>query len=119
MAHGKRAPIIVNHIYAGPDGLAHWEKVEMKLMASTAIPGMEQSEPFNGASVSFVRRPPQVIQDSHPGGQPQYAVTISGREELKRPAARKSCSDRGASCLSTTWAAKTTRPAPSDPKTGL
>jgi quercetin dioxygenase-like cupin family protein len=83
MAQAKHAPIVVNRIYAGLDGLAHWEKVEMKLSVSTAISGMEQSEQFGGASVSFVRRPPQVVQDWHPGGQPQYAVTISGQGEIE------------------------------------
>lgn len=88
-AEERQSPIMVNRIYAGSDGLSHAESVEMKLDGTSAIPGMNQSQLFGNAGMVFVRRPPTLVQDWHPTGQPQYAVTIGGRGEIEVTGGKK------------------------------
>lgn len=99
MAQAQRKPITVNRIYAGSDGLAHWERNEMPLGASATAAGMEQSQQFKDATVFFVRRPPSVVQDWHANSAPQYAVTISGSGEIEVAGGQKVVIETGSVLL--------------------
>ena len=91
--------IAVNRVFTGRDGLSHIEQIQAKLSSSSAIPGMLESELFDQAGMRLVRRPPSLAQDWHPTGQPQYAVTISGRGEIEAANGQKLVLDPGSVLL--------------------
>ena len=80
--------ITATHIFTGPDGMTHAENMEVKLSADGAIKGVEHSSTMD-SGLQFARRGPGQVQDWHTAGQPQYAVTISGRGEIEVAGGKK------------------------------
>src|SRR5689334_5670065 len=76
----RQGALTITRIYTGPDGLAHAEEIDMKLMPR---PDQEQSEFFKTVGARFVRAKPSYFQDWHTTPRRQYLITISGHSEIE------------------------------------
>ena len=75
-AQAARKPIMMTRIYTGTDGLAHSERVEMKLTPNG-------TSTMKATGVEFSSRPAAPAGDWHTGPRRQFVITLSGRAELE------------------------------------
>ena len=93
-AQGHR-PITLTRLYAGPDGQAHAEKTEVKMLPSTIRAGLEESEPLKISGARFYRWPPGYVWEWHNAVRSQYVITVSGRGEVELSGGQKISLDPG------------------------
>jgi len=82
----KHKPLMMTHLYTGPDGQTHAEETEAKFTAGNA------NEVFKLLSVSGAelhRASPGTVIDWHTAPRKQYVITLSGQAELEVAGGKK------------------------------
>jgi quercetin dioxygenase-like cupin family protein len=88
----RTAKAIGTRLYTGADGQAHAGRIEISMMPSGTLAGLEGSEMFKVSGAQFVRLPPGHVCDWHNAEQCQYVVTLSGRGEVEVSGRQRPCS---------------------------
>jgi quercetin dioxygenase-like cupin family protein len=89
IAAQRRIPITVTRLYTGADGQTHAGSVEVSMMPSSTIAGLEASETVRVSGAQFVRLPASQVRDWHPAESRQYVVPLSGRGEVELAGGQK------------------------------
>lgn len=79
----RRTFITMTRLYSGSDGQTHAESLEVKLMPSRRLAGIDESELFKASGAQFLRFPAGHMVDWHTAAFRQYIVTLSGRGEVE------------------------------------
>jgi quercetin dioxygenase-like cupin family protein len=95
VAAQRRTPITITRLYTGADGQAHAGRIEVSMMPSATLAGLEGSEMFKVASAQLVRWPPGHVRDWHNAEQRQYVVALSGLGEVEVSGGQKILLDPG------------------------
>jgi hypothetical protein len=91
-AHGaedsaqKHKPLMIHHLFTGPDGQTHVEEIEAKFAPGA---GTESFKFLANAGAEMRRAPPGRVADWHTAPRRQYVITISGQGELEVAGGRK------------------------------
>jgi hypothetical protein len=83
----KAKPIMINHLYTGPDGLTYAEEIEAKF-----APGGGEMAGYRllaNAGAELRRAPPGRVADWHTAPRRQYVITLSGHGELEVAGGKK------------------------------
>lgn len=81
----SRSPLVVTHIFTGPDGQSHAEQIEMA-MSPAAPPtagSIDASAVVGVRELRVLRTSPDYLSDFSPGRNRQYVVMVSGRREIE------------------------------------
>jgi len=82
----KHKPLMMTHLYTGPDGQTHAEETEAKFTAGNA------NEVFKLMAVTGAelhRAAPGTVIDWHTAPRKQYVITLSGQAELEVAGGKK------------------------------
>jgi quercetin dioxygenase-like cupin family protein len=81
-----RKPVMMTHLYTGPDNQTHAEETEVKFAAGN--PGnVFKMLPVTGAELH--RGLPGSVADWHTAPRRQYVITLSGRGEIELVGGKK------------------------------
>ena len=73
-------PLKIHRFFTGPDGLTHFEEIEVKFEGGDGGNGLYK---FLSNSNAVLRRsPPGRVNDWHTASRRQYIITLSGQAEL-------------------------------------
>src|SRR4030081_3356346 len=75
----KHKPVMIAHIYTGPDGQTHAEEIEAKFAPGG---GNDVYKLMANAGAELHRAPPGRVSDWHTAPRRQYVITLRGRGEL-------------------------------------
>jgi len=81
----KHEPLMINHLYTGPDGQTHVEEIEAKFASG----GVEAYKLLANAGAELRRAPPGRVADWHTAPRRQYVITLSGHGELEISGGKK------------------------------
>ena len=82
----KHKPLMIHHLYTGPDGLTHEEEIEAKFAGA----GENQAYKLLANSGAELRRaPPGRVADWHTAPRRQYVITLSGHGEIEVAGGKK------------------------------
>jgi quercetin dioxygenase-like cupin family protein len=82
IAAQARTRMPLTRLYTGPDGQTHAEEIDVNLMPSGEV-GALRSQAINVTGLQFGRNPAHYFHDWHTAPHRQYAITLSGREEIE------------------------------------
>jgi quercetin dioxygenase-like cupin family protein len=82
----KHKPLMINHLYTGPDGQTHVEEIEATFASGG---GVEAYKLLPSAGVELRRAPPGRVADWHTAPRRQYVITLSGHGELEISGGKK------------------------------
>jgi hypothetical protein len=73
-------PVMINHLYTGPDGQTYAEEIEAKF---TPLGGAGAYKLLANAGAELRRAPPGRVVDWHTAPRRQYVITLSGHAEVE------------------------------------
>jgi hypothetical protein len=76
----KHKPLMINHLYTGPDGQTHVEEIDAKFASGG---GVEAYKLLANSGAEIRRAPPGRVADWHTAPRRQYVITLSGHGELE------------------------------------
>jgi hypothetical protein len=76
----KHKPVMITHIYTGPDGQTHTEEIEAKFAPAG---GNDAYKLMANSGAELHRAPPGRVSDWHTAPRRQYVITLSGQGELE------------------------------------
>src|SRR3974390_724858 len=76
----EHKPLMMTHLYTGPDGQTHAEEVEAKF---TSVSGGDVYKLLANAGAEIRSAPPGRVADWHTAPRRQYVITLSGRGEVE------------------------------------
>lgn len=79
-------PLLITHLFTGPDGQTHAEEIEAKFSGGNGGGGYKMLE-VSGAELR--RAPAGNVSDWHTAPRRQYVITLSGRGELELAGGKK------------------------------
>ncbi len=81
-------PVMINHLFTGPDGQTHVEEIEAKFAWKS---GSDSTFYKLGAAAGaeLRRAPAGRVSDWHPAPRKQYVITLSGHGELEVAGGKK------------------------------
>jgi hypothetical protein len=92
----EHAPVKVNRLYTGEDGLSHFELVSVKFSPVPGTPNaVEQSAPVSMKKSYVVRIAPGFFDGWHNADARRYVITISGRAEVEVAGGQKMIAEPG------------------------
>jgi quercetin dioxygenase-like cupin family protein len=81
-----RKPVIIHHLFTGPDGLTHAEEIEAKF---TPAGELEAYKLLANGGAELRRAPPGRVADWHTAPRRQYVITLSGHGEVEVAGGKK------------------------------
>ena len=85
-AAANHKPVIITHLYTGPDGQTHAEEIEAKFAPGA---GNDVSKLLTNAGAELHRAPPGRVSDWHTAPRRQYVITLFGHGELEVSGGKK------------------------------
>lgn len=83
-------PLTVVRLYAGSDGMSHFEPINLSFVAIAGMPqGVERSGEMVTAQSYIVRAAPGYFYDWHNADARRYVITVSGRAEIEVAGGKK------------------------------
>jgi quercetin dioxygenase-like cupin family protein len=82
----KHKPLMINHLYTGPDGQTHVEEVEANFASGGGVGAYKL---LANAGAELRRAPPGRVADWHTAPRRQYVITLSGHGELEISGGKK------------------------------
>jgi quercetin dioxygenase-like cupin family protein len=82
----EHKPLMMTHLYTGPDGQTHAEEIEAKF---TSVSGADVYKLLANAGAELRRAPPGRVADWHTAPRRQYVITLSGHAELELVGGKK------------------------------
>ena len=79
-------PVMITHLYTGPDGQTHAEEMEAKFAPGG---GNDVAKLMTNAGAELHRAPPGRVSDWHTAPRRQYVITLSGHGELEVAGGKK------------------------------
>lgn len=79
-------PVMIHHLFTGPDGLTHAEEIEAKFTPNGEI-AVYKLLANGGAELR--RAPPGRVADWHTAPRRQYVITLSGHGEVEVAGGKK------------------------------
>jgi quercetin dioxygenase-like cupin family protein len=79
-------PVMINHLFTGPDGRTHAEEIEAKFTPNGEL-GAYKLLANGGAELR--RAPPGRVADWHTAPRRQYVITLSGQGEVEVAGGKK------------------------------
>ena len=79
-------PVMINHLYTGPDGQTHVEEMEAKFAPGA---GNDVYKLLTNAGAELHRAPPGRVSDWHTAPRRQYVITLFGHGELEVSGGKK------------------------------
>jgi hypothetical protein len=79
-------PVIIHHLFTGPDGQTHAEEIEAKFISVGEL-GAYKLLANGGAELR--RAPPGRVADWHTAPRRQYVITLSGHGEVEVAGGKK------------------------------
>jgi hypothetical protein len=79
-------PVMITHLYTGPDGQTHAEEMEAKFAPGA---GNDVYKLLANAGAELHRAPPGRVSDWHTAPRRQYVITLSGHGELEVSGGKK------------------------------
>jgi hypothetical protein len=76
----KHKPVMITHIYTGPDGQTHTEEIEAKFAPGG---GNDTYKLMANTGAELHRASPGRVSDWHTAPRRQYVITLSGHGELE------------------------------------
>jgi hypothetical protein len=76
----KHKPLMIHHLFTGPDGQTHAEEIEAKFAGGG---GNEAYKLLANSGAELRRAPPGRVADWHTAPRRQYVITLSGHGELE------------------------------------
>jgi hypothetical protein len=73
-------PVVITHLFTGPDGQTHAEEIEAKFAGRT---GNDFFKLMANAGAELRRAAPGRVSDWHTAPRRQYVITLSGHGELE------------------------------------
>jgi quercetin dioxygenase-like cupin family protein len=85
-AAAAHKPLMINHLYTGPDGQTHVDEIEAKFAPGG---GVEAYKLLANGGAELRRAPPGRVADWHTAPRRQYVITLSGHGELEISGGKK------------------------------
>jgi hypothetical protein len=82
----KHKPVMITHIYTGPDGQTHADEIEAKFLPGG---GNDVYKLMANSGAELHRAPPGRVSDWHTAPRRQYVITLSGQGELEFSGGKK------------------------------
>ena len=82
----KHKPLMIHHLFTGPDGLTHEEEIEAKFSGGG---DNEAYKLLANAGAELRRAPPGRVADWHTAPRRQYVITLSGHGEIEVAGGKK------------------------------
>jgi hypothetical protein len=82
----EHKPVMINHLFTGPDGQTHAEEIEAKFAPGG---GNDVYKLLANAGAELHRAPPGRVSDWHTAPRRQYVITLSGHGELEVTGGKK------------------------------
>jgi hypothetical protein len=82
----KHKPVIITHLFTGPDGQTHAEEIEAKFASGG---GNNVYKLMANSGAELRRAPPGRVSDWHTAPRRQYVITLSGHGELEVSGGKK------------------------------
>lgn len=82
----KHKPLMIIHLFTGPDGQTHSEEIEAKFAPGG---GNEAYKLMANSGAEIRRAPPGRVADWHTAPRRQYVITLSGHGELEVAGGKK------------------------------
>jgi hypothetical protein len=82
----KHKPLMMSHLFTGPDGQTHFEEVEAKFSAGNAN---EVFKLMATTGAELHRAAPGTVIDWHTAPRRQYVITLSGQGEIEGAGGKK------------------------------
>jgi hypothetical protein len=79
-------PVMITHLFTGPDGQTHAEEIEAKFVPGG---GNDVYKLLANAGAELHRAPPGRVSDWHTAPRRQYVITLSGHGELEVTGGKK------------------------------
>jgi hypothetical protein len=76
----EHKPVMITHLFTGPDGQTHAEEIEAKFAPGG---GNDVYKLLANAGAELHRAPPGRVSDWHTAPRRQYVITLSGHGELE------------------------------------
>jgi hypothetical protein len=78
VAAQSRKPVMMTHLFTGPDGQTHADEIEAKFTAADVYTMMQTT-----GIAELHRAAPGSVIDWHPAPRRQYVITLTGRGEIE------------------------------------
>jgi hypothetical protein len=85
-AGAAHTPVVITHLYTGPDGQTHAEEIEAKFVPGG---GNDVYKLLATSGAELRRAAPGRVSDWHTAPRRQYVITLSGHGELEVSGAKK------------------------------
>ena len=82
----EHKPVMITHLFTGPDGQTHAEEIEAKFAPGS---GNDVYKLLANAGAELHRAPPGRVSDWHTAPRRQYVITLSGHGELEVTGGKK------------------------------
>jgi hypothetical protein len=82
----EHKPVMITHLFTGPDGQTHAEEIEAKFLPGG---GNDVYKLLANAGAELRRAPPGRVSDWHTAPRRQYVITLSGHGELEVTGGKK------------------------------
>jgi hypothetical protein len=82
----EHKPVMITHLFTGPDGQTHAEEIEAKFIPAG---GNDVYKLLANAGAELHRAPPGRVSDWHTAPRRQYVITLSGHGELEVTGGKK------------------------------